>query len=385
MNDSDKLVSMSQDIEENLIPTHKSFFRHFIVHEKDFLKILHLSIKSLKDKQQEPKPSSTEQQPTTSNTEQQSTGAGNNRLEEEEENSKKYLEKKRDLLNSSEKTSNTMNEENDKLSKRIKNIIKNNNLSPDTKTEIIHDLIITTQKKKILAIERDKIPSRNSMLLSGAGNNSEQQTSFASAKNNNDKHSDDNNDDHNNCDDDSDNNSDDHSIDHRSDDNRSDDHGNQNNVDSDALRHNNDSPNRRDILISVKNKIKNICTTNNIKISKNSIATLDKISRKIEVYLCLKCKSGVESKDRKFILTSTGTIIYHDYDDSIKMGVKKLLATLSLSTNELFAFLQAISRKKNNSVTAYSSREKRFLTSFAKLASIHPGLISCFKVRKLCI
>ena len=165
MNDEDRLNSMRKDVEANLIPTQKNFFRHFLINEKDWLKLIHLAAKSLKQKQpnidttnsdaeQQARQPDVEQEPTEPETEQQSTGAGisasyNNELEQE-----------------------TMTtEESSKLSKKISKIIKNNNLSPETKTELIHDLIIQTQKKKILTIERDKLPSRNSMLLTGAGNN----------------------------------------------------------------------------------------------------------------------------------------------------------------------------------------------------------------------
>ena len=383
--DIDKLSAISQDVEERLIPKQKPFFRHFLVHEKDFLRILHLSIRSLKQEEVSSKQNS-EEAPS------QKLGAGilyNNAdiLNKEKEHLKTNL-------HTPQVKPKKMEDNNNSLSKRIKRIIDNNNLSPNTKTELIHDLITTLQKQKVLAIQREKLPSRNSMLLLGAGS-----SNTANVTRNDQYSSNDNDDNTNNI---TENNSD--NIDDNIDDDNDNDDDNDDNEDNtmdnvyDAeQRHNapdavlSSTPlaiqrsNRKNPLILATNKIKDICRSHKLSITKANVESLDEASRSINDYLSIKCSNGMESIDRRFMLNSSGIITFRGYDNNINMSLQKLLVTLCFSKTSLFNFLEATSRKQNKAVTPYSNGEKKFISSFVNLASINPALIPCLKIRALCM
>ena len=397
MDDTERLTRISQDVEEKLIPNHKQFFRHFLIHEKDFLKILHLSIRSLKQKKE---PAEERKEQTTEEQDSQQSGAGTLY------NNSDILEKEKKLLKT---TLGTLRSDPDKmdsdkglLSKKIKKIINNNNLSANTKTELIHDLIATLHKRRILAIERERLPSRNSTLL-GAGStnvngdaavdaaghqsvNAAHPSTIAGSSNdiNHNDNIDDSDDDDNDDDDDDDNDEDNDDVNH-----------NDNNANADAIDNRKNTtttvvpptPQRGDcgdLLTFTTDSVRDICRLRKLGVSRANLELMNGTSRTIRNYLTVKLKNGVESVDRRFTLDSSGTVTFHDYDGDAAMSLQKLLVSLCFSKSSLFNFLEATSKRKNGAVTPYSNGEKRLLSSFVRLASMNAALIPCLKIRALC-
>lgn len=277
--------------------------------------------------------------------------------------------------------------QNQALTKKIQKIIKNSNLSSETKTELINDLVISHGRKTALQIQR-KLPSGNQMLLSGGGGNNTQRQSMTdipgprrsetvagqdvvtrssndtamSANDDDDEPDDDNDDDDEENDDDDDDESDDDEYDNASVKDRS----------------------FLDQLRAAVTMIKVVSRSRNIRLSTGNFLALDKAIHVMKAFFSEVCSDGQESKDRRFLLKSNGDIFYQTDKKQIRMKLQKLLATLSFNTAKLFAFLQGIS-KKNDGVAPYSSDEKTLIRAFVSLSHFHRKYIPCAKVRDLCM
>ena len=89
-----------------------------------------------------------------------------------------------------------------------------------------------------------------------------------------------------------------------------------------------------------------------------------------------------ESRDRRFKITKAGEIHYHSDTKDIVMRVEKLIASLSLTTTQLYKYLAASSH--NGKVEKYKQKEKRLIKAFVRLSEMPKNLIPSMKMRTLC-
>ena len=263
------------------------------------------------------------------------------------------------------------------LNKKIKKILKDSSLSINKKTSLINELIVNHNKKLSLQAN-SQLPSGNKLLLSGGGKKTTP-TDSSSTSEPSQKFDDfdDNDNDDNNDDDDEDDEDDDDDDD---DDNEDEDDNNDDDQPKNSATIHDISKQLRNSL----NIIKIIAKSNAIKLNSSNYLAFDKTAQIIKRYFSEPTTEGLESKDRRFLLKNNNIIVYQGDAKEIRLRLQKLLISFSLNNSKLFAFLEATSSKKIG-VVPYSSDEKAFLGTFARLSHFNCKHIPCFKIRKLCL
>ena len=422
--DKDNLTTISQDVEDVSLPSQKQYFRHYLLHERDFLKLLHYSIKSANASA-----ITSPTAPTTEHIVEQAHGSSpaiggavipSSRVPQN--------------LESADSASSTMNKDHSQtLTKRIRKIIRNNNLTIETRTDLINDLVASHSRKLALQAQR-RLPSGNRMLLSGGGDPVRVNPSSPSTSNvpisssatvggiptisparhvddapsklkesntansgkgiSNDAENDDGDDDDDDssdiCDGDGgDNGGDDDGGDNEDedddDDDDDDDDGDDDNLDNDGGS--SGSTGRHSLIQQLNSAIKVIkivSRSHKIRLLPATFLALDRTVRIIRGFFSEQTHDGYESKDRRFLLKSNGDIHYQSDTKQIVVKLQKLLITLSYNTVGLFRFLQAVS-KGNSGVTPYSGDEKSFIRVFVSSSGFGRKHIPCSKVRQLCM
>ena len=127
-------------------------------------------------------------------------------------------------------------------------------------------------------------------------------------------------------------------------------------------------------------EIENLCRLNRVPIPSNRLRD---IATRLSSYLSVCVAKGFRSRDSKFVLSvKREKLVYKRSGkmSDIEFPMDKLLATLTLSTESLFKFLKARSKK----VTCYTPHEKFFIRKLVRLSDIFIKNIPCKKIRELC-
>ena len=98
-------------------------------------------------------------------------------------------------------------------------------------------------------------------------------------------------------------------------------------------------------------------------------------------YLTEKTVDGFESLDRRFLLSKKFELRFQYRTAEISMPLDKVIAALTLSTNQLFQYLNATKTTKN--LSPFSKKEKILLKSFIRLSGIKKKQIPCVKIKNL--
>ena len=155
-----RLQQMYHDLQENLIPRSKSFSRHFVLHSLDLLSILNTIFKSQNNNPLMDKIKETER---TNNTETSTTdivpeGIGTQVSEPAAGGE----------ASTSMPSTNKINvDTTEKWKKRLKNILKNPNITDEVKAELVVEELEMKRRTEDLLRERQLIPP-NKRLLGGA-------------------------------------------------------------------------------------------------------------------------------------------------------------------------------------------------------------------------
>ena len=440
MNEYDSLWTLKQDLENTKTPKSAFFFKHFVLHELDFLTIINKLFNNMNNANNETKIEKTESNMNSvpdyannnnnNNNNNNSSAINNNSDQEKKSSLKTKLGGTNEMPRSYDKTLGP------KWQKKIKKIVSNRNLSVETKNELIVDLIIQFNKDRELR-QLQRLPSANASLL-GAGKNktpsggslktNEQKTASLSQSvprhskkydnqspridcdGNDDNISDDDDDDEatntpndSNIDIDDDSNDNDDDNDDDDDDNNGDDDSNDDDIINEEDYNGDDdrdSDEDHDIgnddrthalqskanLNTLPNKLAMRfilqCKTSMLPLSISTKRLLQNLATRMTKYLANRVKEGFESSDRRFVLTHDGILHYNHHITISKMSLQKVFASLTLGTAKLFRYLESTSR--HNVVKRYTNSEKVLLSNLVRLANINPKFIGCVKIRKLC-
>ena len=89
-----------------------------------------------------------------------------------------------------------------------------------------------------------------------------------------------------------------------------------------------------------------------------------------------------ESPDRRFKLTKEGEMRYHHNNKDIFMSVEKLIASLSLTTTQLFKYLTTSSNNLKD--VRYKNNERKMIKTFVRLSGLPRQFIRSTKMREIC-
>ena len=168
----EKLLRMTNDLQEVKVSKSQPFYRHLVIHELDFLYILSQMFTAMSnEKRQKEKDSSV---PILDNTKDENSSVNNN----ENDGSGDSVQQKETMNSNIDKSASPSistkggafslktDAESTKVKKKVKKILANTNLSSSAKVELVIDLVLTTRQRAILEAQ-SKFPSGNQRLLGG--------------------------------------------------------------------------------------------------------------------------------------------------------------------------------------------------------------------------
>ena len=119
------------------------------------------------------------------------------------------------------------------------------------------------------------------------------------------------------------------------------------------------------------------CSKGEINIPKHKFLM---VKKKLTNYFSDKCDIGVESKDRRFVLTPLCRLQFQSRAKQISMPLCKAIATFTLERPDLFSYLSTMKK----GMTAFTSKDKLLLKTLARLSEINTKLIPSNEVRSFC-
>ena len=432
-----RLLALSSDIRNSSIPKARGFSRHFVIHSADLLTILDSLFtahnNSGKDSNEVANNDSSDSR-TGMNLDNGSGNSPANKDVNNANNNNNNNNNDKDGINnnggSSDKSivnsgdsadatagGNTSVSEsadfsrsamnagdglNRVLRRRIQKVIRNPNLSPKTKSELVIDLFLQERTAVTLAKQR-RLPQGNQRLLgAGAGPSTSStanshlltQTRHRSSRHPHahsaEKHSDGSVDGHNSdgsvdgdtvVDSDGVANTGDDSVDTNSHSDSSSTSSTAHSVSDVVLS---DLPSGKVLTPQAwADKLLEFCKEHHISLPTSLSTRITTIAARLAKFFVHSVgRHTLESNDRRFSLHPTGVVVYQHDSGEMKISLLKLLASLSLSKSKLFQYLTAVHSPQK--VRQYTSSERRCISALIRLAGIPKRSIPCIGIRDLC-